>query len=228
SGITNTLYRNGVQVGQITGTLSPNSLTSTTINRIGDSQTSAHPHLDGLVDDFRIYNKALTAAEIANLYNAGVAKTITASAGANGSVTPSGAVSVNYGANQTFTFSPSAGYGILSMNVDSAPIIPVTNYTFNNVIADHTISATFVKPVGMNNKSALTDANLVGKVVKVWGKVTPVDGTKFTISDGYGTPITVNFNGLTQPSGFAVDKTVVVTGVLSADKTIQAQKIEVF
>ena len=32
--------------------------------------------------------------------------TITASAGANGTISPTGAVSVNYGANQTFTITP--------------------------------------------------------------------------------------------------------------------------
>ena len=32
--------------------------------------------------------------------------TITASAGANGSISPSGAMTVNYGANQTFTITP--------------------------------------------------------------------------------------------------------------------------
>ncbi|MCX6345300.1 MAG: hypothetical protein NT018_09550 [Armatimonadetes bacterium] len=224
SGITNTLYRNGVQVGQITRTLSPNSLTSTTINRIGDSQTSAHPHLDGLVDDFRIYNKALTATEITNLYNAGVAKTITASAGANGSVTPSGAVSVNYGANQIFTFSPSAGYGILSMNVDGSPIIPVTGYTFNNVIANHTISAAFAKLIGINNRTALTDAKVPGKVIKIWGKVKSVGSGAFQISDGYCVNVTIA--GPT--AGLDETKTVVVIGTVNADKSVTAQTIQIF
>jgi len=65
-----TLYLNGAQVGQITNcTINPNSLGSTTINRIGDSQTSSHPHLDGRVDDFRFYNRALTTAEISALYS---------------------------------------------------------------------------------------------------------------------------------------------------------------
>ncbi|MCX6343751.1 MAG: carbohydrate binding domain-containing protein [Armatimonadetes bacterium] len=155
-------------------------------------------------------------------------KTITASTGANGSVTPNGAVSVNYGSNQAFTFAPSAGYGILDVKVDGDSIVPVTSYTFNNVTANHTISATFAKLKGINNKAALTDSKLIGKVVKVWGKVKTVNGTtSFTISDGYNNAgITVNVNGAALPSGFGIGKTAAVTGILGADKAVKAQDIK--
>ena len=67
-----TLYVQGSQVGQITNcTINPNSLGSTTNNYIGKSQTSSHPHLNGLVDGFRIYNRALSGTEITALYNGG-------------------------------------------------------------------------------------------------------------------------------------------------------------
>ena len=72
SGQTLTLYVQGAQVGQITNcTINPNSLGSTTKNYIGKSQTTSHPHLNGLVDGFRIYNRALSGAEITALYNGG-------------------------------------------------------------------------------------------------------------------------------------------------------------
>ena len=72
SGKTLTLYVQGAQVGQITNcTINPNSLGSTTNNYIGKSQTTSHPHLNGLVDGFRIYNRALSGAEITALYNGG-------------------------------------------------------------------------------------------------------------------------------------------------------------
>ncbi|MCX6345147.1 MAG: hypothetical protein NT018_08730, partial [Armatimonadetes bacterium] len=193
----------------------------------GAQSTTASTAFVGRLDDFRLYNRALSGTEVSDLYNANAPTfIITASAAAHGSVTPSGAVTVNRSANQLFTFSPSAGYGILSMSVDSAPIVPVTGYTFINVIVNHTISATFAKLIGVNNKAALTDSNLVGRVVKVWGKVTPVNGTSFTISDGYNvTGVTVNVNGLALP---AINKTVIVTGVLSSDKKVQAQTISVY
>jgi hypothetical protein len=69
--------------------------------------------------------------------------TITASAGANGSISPSGSVSVAQGANQTFTISPNAGFSVASVTVDGASVGAVTSFTFSNVQAAHTISATF-------------------------------------------------------------------------------------
>jgi len=70
SGSTGRLYIDGTQVGQNTGlSLSPASLGSTTNNWIGRSQYSADAYLDGQVDDFRIYNRALSAAEVQGLFN---------------------------------------------------------------------------------------------------------------------------------------------------------------
>ena len=66
SGNTGTLYVNGVAVGTNPAmTLRPSSLGSTTQNYIGDSQFVADPSFSGLVDEFQIYNRALTAGEIA-------------------------------------------------------------------------------------------------------------------------------------------------------------------
>jgi hypothetical protein len=44
--------------------------------------------------------------------------TITASAGTGGTISPTGAVSVNHGANQTFAIAANTGYQILSVTVD--------------------------------------------------------------------------------------------------------------
>jgi len=69
SGSTGTLYVNGVQVGQNTNmTLKPSSLGNTTQNWLGRSQYP-DPYFDGLIDDFRIYNGALSASDILLLYN---------------------------------------------------------------------------------------------------------------------------------------------------------------
>ncbi|MBI2440095.1 MAG: hypothetical protein HYV35_01865 [Lentisphaerae bacterium] len=69
--------------------------------------------------------------------------TITASAGAHGSISPSGAVSVVQGASQTFTILPEAGYHIAGVVVDGAAAGAVATYTFNAVSASHTIAASF-------------------------------------------------------------------------------------
>ena len=66
SGNTGILYVNGVEVGRNSAmTLNPSSLGTTTKNYLGRSQYS-DPYFDGLIDDFRIYTRALSATEIAN------------------------------------------------------------------------------------------------------------------------------------------------------------------
>lgn len=49
-------------------TLNPSDLGNTTLNYLGKSQFS-DPYLDGQVDDFRIYNRALNTSELAGLTN---------------------------------------------------------------------------------------------------------------------------------------------------------------
>jgi hypothetical protein len=97
----------------------------------------------GAIDDVRLYNRALTGAEIAALANLTPTHTITASAGTGGSISPSGAVVVNEGADQAFTIAPSTGYHIADVLVDAVSVGPVASYTFTNVVAPHTIAASF-------------------------------------------------------------------------------------
>jgi hypothetical protein len=68
---------------------------------------------------------------------------ITATAGANGTITPDGAVSVTCGAGQTFVIVPDPSYQIADVQVDGASVGAVASYTFMNVMDDHTIAATF-------------------------------------------------------------------------------------
>ncbi len=69
--------------------------------------------------------------------------TITATAGANGSISPSGEVSVEAGGSQTFTITPNEGYKIADVLVDGESVGAVSSYTFSGVQAKHTIEATF-------------------------------------------------------------------------------------
>ena len=66
--------------------------------------------------------------------------TIMASAGIDGSISPSGSVNVNYGSNQTFTITPNLGYSITSAPVDNSSVGSVSTYTFTNITANHTIA----------------------------------------------------------------------------------------
>ncbi len=69
--------------------------------------------------------------------------TISASAGANGAVSPSGNVSVSQGGSQFIIIIPNAGFQVQDVLVDGVSVGAVTSYTFSNVTASHTISATF-------------------------------------------------------------------------------------
>jgi len=68
---------------------------------------------------------------------------ITASAGANGTISPSGSIQANCGSSKTFTITPNTCYQIDSVIVNGSNKGSVTTYTFNNVRADSTIRAVF-------------------------------------------------------------------------------------
>ena len=70
--------------------------------------------------------------------------TITASAGPNGTITPSGIIIVNEGSSKNFTITPYEGYQISDVKIDGASIGPVSFYEFVNVTQNHTITATFI------------------------------------------------------------------------------------
>ncbi len=94
-----------------------------------------------------------TASRTANLNIAGKTFTISqsgapgyiisASAGANGTISPSGSVNVTAGTSQTFKIAPTTGYKIATVLVDSLSVGAVSSYTFPGVAANHTISASF-------------------------------------------------------------------------------------
>ncbi|HBA53579.1 MAG TPA: hypothetical protein DCZ04_03740 [Syntrophorhabdus aromaticivorans] len=93
-----------------------------------------------------------------------LANIITASAGANGTITPSGAVTVNYGDSQTFTITPDSGYTIADVLVDGVSVGPVTTYTFDNITANHTISAgfaaTIVHVITLSGQGSVEDTSI--------------------------------------------------------------------
>lgn len=67
NGDTATLYVDGAAVASNTSvTINPSDFNPTN-NYIGTSQFTGHPNFSGLIDDFRIYNYALTADEVAAL-----------------------------------------------------------------------------------------------------------------------------------------------------------------
>lgn len=71
--------------------------------------------------------------------------TITASAGAGGSITPSGTISVAAGGAQSFSIAAQSGYRIADVRVDGNSVGAVGSYAFQNVTSNRTISASFAQ-----------------------------------------------------------------------------------
>jgi len=120
----------GYQVGQLTvdsGIVAPATSYSFT------SVTSGH---------------SISANFVPNTY------TITASAEEYGSISPVGSFSVEHGSSQTFAISAATGYSIADVLIDDASIGAVTSYSFSNIVANHTISASF----DMENRAPIADA----------------------------------------------------------------------
>jgi uncharacterized repeat protein (TIGR01451 family) len=70
--------------------------------------------------------------------------TLTAGSNAGGQIAPGGAVTATYGSRQAFVIRPEPGHALAEVTVDGASVGRVGFYAFNNVVAGHTISATFV------------------------------------------------------------------------------------
>ncbi len=86
---------------------------------------------------------------------------ITASAGTGCSIAPSGIQSgIAQGSNRSFTISPLAGYTISNVTVDGSGIGAAGSYTFNNITANHTISAACVSVVGPSVSISATPSSI--------------------------------------------------------------------
>ena len=119
------------------------SLTSgvsgTTNGSVGYS-VSANTNNTSRTGTITIAGKTFTVTQSGSSLNS---YTITAVAGSNGSISPSGTVAVGYGASQSFTITPARGYRIADVQVDGVSVGRTSTYSFGNVTADHTINASF-------------------------------------------------------------------------------------
>ena len=83
--------------------------------------------------------------------------TIKATAGVNGSISPTGNVSVREGRDQTFTITPNKGYAVAKVLIDSKNVGAVKSYTFENVKKNHTIEVVFMKANGNPQTGVFVD-----------------------------------------------------------------------
>lgn len=106
---------------------------------------------------------------------------ITASAGSNGSISPTSA-KVNYGASQTFTMTPATGYHVANVVVDGVSKGAMSSYTFSNVSTIHTIAVTFA----INTFAITASAGSNGSISPASATVNYGASQTFTISPATG------------------------------------------
>lgn len=96
--------------------------------------------------------------------------TITATAGNGGTIAPTGATKVYKGTSKAFTITPNEGYHVDSLTVDGTAVNVVTEYTFSDVTANHTIAVTFAK-----DAVTVAKENLLAVINTANGKLAQTD-----------------------------------------------------
>lgn len=96
--------------------------------------------------------------------------TITATAGNGGTIAPTGATKVYKGTSKAFTITPNEGYHVDSLTVDGTAVNVVTEYTFSDVTANHTIAVTFAK-----DAVTVAKENLIAVINTANGKLAQTD-----------------------------------------------------
>lgn len=136
AGVNGHIYPSGLTVvnygGNQTVTISPN-----TGYHVADVQVDGTSigTITSYIFNYITANHTINASFAVNTY------TIVATAGANGTITPSGSTTVTYGATQTYTIRPNIDYHVADVLVDGSSVGALTSYTFTNVTANHSISA---------------------------------------------------------------------------------------
>ena len=108
-----------------------------------DTPISVDSGLDGVLG---IGSNPYYVSDIANdVISSSTHVTITATAGAGGSVSPNGVTSVDIGGEKVITITPTvaSGYHTASVLVDGVSVGTPASYNFTDLLVNHTLSATF-------------------------------------------------------------------------------------
>lgn len=133
--------------------------------------------------------------------------TISASAGANGAISPAGDVVVSNGAVQTFSFAPAAGFEVDQVYLNGLPVGSPRSYTLNPVLSSSELLVTFRDATAPSAPSSLVATAVNGGVNLDWADNGEAD------LDGY------NVYRATTNGG---DYTPVAYGVATSDYTDDA------
>jgi subtilisin family serine protease len=158
--------------------------------------------------------------------------TITASAGPNGTISPFGSVPVVMGMSQSFSITPLAGYGVTGVVVDNVSIGPRSAYTFSNVQAPHSISASFGPTIkataGTGGSISPSGTSILTSGANKTYTIKPKTGYHImdVLVDGgsVGAVTTYTFTNVTSPhtisASFGLNPTVTITASAGPNGTI--------
>jgi hypothetical protein len=168
-GTTWRLYRNGVEVATQAG--SAGAYTATAAWRIGAQGSSASRFFSGSIDDVRIYNRGLSANEVAALYNYGY--------------TSGSTVVYSLAANATMTSTFKIDSGILNAVSFSNAITGATTINGGTyIIGSNTSGQTFTGGLTVNRYGQMHLLSSGGKA-KIGADATlAMDGTLYATSTG--------------------------------------------
>lgn len=158
------------------------------IGQVRTKDTSYH----WIVKEVRVYG----VAGPVNSY------TISTSPGPNGSINPPSAT-VPQGSNQSFSITASPGYTIDDVKVDGSSVGAVNSYTFTNVQANHTLSATFKLGAPCSGP--------------------PTTPTGLSSPSQTNSSVNLSWNAVSTPSGCAVIYNIYKDGALAA--TVSATSV---
>jgi hypothetical protein len=128
----------------------------------------------------------------------------------NGTISPSGNVSVTYGESRSFTIAPASGYQIDRVLADGSSQGAVGTYSFTNVTANHTLAASFVQKTNQPPVAAAGPDQTVseGRSVTLNGanSTDPDDGiASYNWAQTGGTSVTLSNSRISSPTFTAPD-----------------------
>jgi hypothetical protein len=140
------------------GTISPSGAVS--VNYGGTQSFTIAPHTGYSIDSLIVDNVPVSVSSSYSFSNvtanhtirvvfSAITFTLTSSAGPGGTISPLGTVTVNYGSSRTFAVTPDTDYHVVSVFLDTVSVAIQPSYTFSNIIANHSISATFAVDSGV-------------------------------------------------------------------------------
>ncbi|MDQ3014759.1 MAG: fibronectin type III domain-containing protein [bacterium] len=200
------------------GSISPSGTVSTNVNTTRTftitpstgkkiSQVTVDGVNKGVVATYTFPSNTTGSHTIAATF-APITYTITATAGSNGSISPSGSVGVDHGTDKTFTITPNSGYKIAALTVNGGAQTINSTHTLTNITQNNTIAATFsVVPSTGDTTAPSVPSNLSTAVISdtqinlTWTASTDAVGVKEYRVFRNGVQVSVSTNTLFTNTG---------------------------